>query len=211
MVKKWTHFNESEEPVRTSGSKNFSHHMAQEIIWYFSENSKVSKELERMFYEHPENDKADQFTAYETSYSEYKKWIRLLMNMVRTKSLSFKDDMIELYEKIREERKGLPEIYVIEDILLDFIENEDYSFSMECSNTKYLIKLYKEIESSSETTIQEFIKNISYISKSVLPKFRALHVKVKLEESKMVDMWYNDNSGPVEDFNTISFKIFIIK
>jgi hypothetical protein len=204
MIKCWNRFFES-------NTEKFTEEMAQEIIYYFSENSEVSKGLENLFFNHPENDQADHFVAYETGYDEYKQWINRLMGMVNTKSLTFKDDMIELYNKIREERKNFPLICEIEDELLQLIDR-GYEFNfIHCSNTEYYIRIYKQIDSSSEVATNEFIKNMSFLSNSVIRKFSKTGLSVKLRESTITDNTYSYGDNLGKDFNTITYKIIMQK
>ena len=119
MIKGWVRFNES--------SGNFTYEMAQEIIFYFSENSSPRKYIENMLWKHPEMGiDADSFVAYESGPEDYENMIKKLIGFTNTKSLTFKDDMINLYHKIREERSAFPEIFEIEDMFLDLIESSGF-------------------------------------------------------------------------------------
>ena len=146
MIKNWERFFES------SGA--FTEEMAQEIIYYFSEDSKPNKEIEKEFWEHPEmGPEADHFVAYESGYDDYKKMIKRLMGMVNTKSLTFRDDMIEIYNKIRSERSAFPPICDIEDYFLSLIEEDGFEFVVYTKDYNYIIKLYKD-----DCSLGEFIK-----------------------------------------------------
>ena len=101
MLKRWTRFNES--------SSNFTHEMAQEIIFYFSEESEPNNEFSKYLWEHPEMGiDGDNFVAYDSGPEDYEIMIKKLIGFANTKSLTFKDDMINLYHKIRKERSAFP-------------------------------------------------------------------------------------------------------
>ncbi len=137
MIKGWERFNES------SGA--FTEEMAQEIIYYFSEDSQPNKSIEKEFWDHPEMGReADNFVAYESGYDDYKQMIKKLMGMVNTKSLTFRDDMIEIYNKIRSEREGFPPICDIEDSFLSLIEEDLFDFVVYTKDYNYTINLNKE-------------------------------------------------------------------
>jgi len=155
MIKGWMRFNES--------SGNFTYEMAQEIIYYFSENSSPSKDIEKMLWEHPEMGRdADSFVAYESGPEDYEIMIRKLIGFTNTKSLTFKDDMINLYHKIREERSAFPEIFGIEDMFLDLIESNGFLFFVDTRNYSYTIRLYKE-----DCGLSEFIQYCQYLDKVI--------------------------------------------
>ena len=155
MIKGWMRFNES--------SGNFTYEMAQEIIYYFSENSSPSKHIEKLFWEHPEMEgDADSFVAYESGPEDYENMIKKLIGLVNTKSLTFKDDMIDLYHKIREERSAFPEIFVLEDMFLDLIESSGFDFLIDTRDYSYTIRLDKK-----DCSLSEFIQYCQYLDKSI--------------------------------------------
>jgi hypothetical protein len=155
MIKGWIRFNES--------SGNFTYEMAQEIIYYFSENSKPSKDIEKMLWEHPEmGTDADSFVAYESGPEDYEIMIKKLIGFTNTKSLTFKDDMIKLYHKIREERSAFPEIFELEDMFLDLIESSGFEFLVDTKIYSYTIRLNKE-----NCSLSEFIQYCQYLDKSI--------------------------------------------
>jgi hypothetical protein len=137
--------------------------MAQEIIFYFSEGSEPNKDLEKDLWEHPEmGDDADSFVAYEAGSEDYEIMIKKLIGFTNTKSLTFKDDMINLYHKIREERSAFPEICEIEDMFLDLIENSGFSFLIDTKEHSYKISLYKK-----DCTMSEFISYCQLLEKVI--------------------------------------------
>lgn len=143
MIKRWIKFNES--------SETFTEEMAQEIIYYFSEDSKPTKEIVFKFLENDIIQNEFNFSIYETSYEEMKVYVKDLISLVQNGPVGFKDEMIEIYNQIRQERKDFPEVYEIEDIYLDLIENEDFKFYLssgmeygEIKRPTYVIKLNKD-------------------------------------------------------------------
>jgi len=155
MIKGWIRFNES--------SGNFTYEMAQEIIFYFSESSVPSEDIEKMFWENPELEgSTDSFISYESGPKDYEDMIKKLIGLVNTKSLTLKNDMIKLYHKIREERSAFPEICDIEDIFLDLIEKSRFDFLVDTKEQYYKIKLYKE-----GCSISEFISYCQLLEKSI--------------------------------------------
>ena len=155
MIKGWTRFNES--------SGNFTYEMAQEIIYYFSENSVPSKDIEKMFWEHPELEgDSDDFVSYESGREDYENMIKKLIGLTNTKSLTFKDDMINLYHKIREQRSAFPEICEIEDMFLDLIENSGFNFLVDTKDYSYQIRLNKD-----NCSLSEFIKYCQYLDRLI--------------------------------------------
>jgi hypothetical protein len=155
MIKGWARFNES--------SSNFTYEMAQEIIFYFSESSEPNNEFSKYLWEHPEmGDDGDNFVAYDSGPEDYEIMIKKLIEFTNTKSLTFKDDMINLYHKIRKERSAFPEICEIEDIFLNLIENNGFSFLVDTKEHSYKIRLYKK-----DCSMSEFISYCQLLEKSI--------------------------------------------
>jgi hypothetical protein len=156
MINNWSKFNESK-------SEQFTEEMAQEILYYFSEDSKPDKEIYKMFWRDQEEIiDSEGFVMYETGYDEMNGYIKKLYDLVNTESLTFRDDMIEIYNKIREERSSFPLICKIEDIFLRIIENEDFSFFVHSTDKEYEITLSNML-SSNIKDIDRFI----YLTKEV--------------------------------------------
>ena len=132
-INNWSKFNESV-------SDTFTEEMAQEILYYISEDSKPSKHISDLFDQWREIIE-NNFIMYETSYEEMKEMIKKLYSLVQTEGLDFRDSMIEMYNKIREERKDFPEAYEIEDAFLDLIEGYNFNLMIYSSLSKYQIKL----------------------------------------------------------------------
>jgi len=179
MIRSWKLFNESvTEP--------FTEEMAQEILYYFSENSKPSKHIGDLF------DKwggiiESNFIMYETSYEEMKQMIKKLYGFAQTESLDFRDSMIEIYNKIREERKDFPEVYEIEDAFLNLIEGHGFSFMIYSDLSKYEIKLHSPWGENT-MKLEDFINYCNLIKNPIskLSKYRT-----KLVECNFFDMRYS--------------------
>jgi hypothetical protein len=129
-ITNWKKFNESV-------NEEFTEEMAQEIIYSFSEDSDLSGELDdlvRSFDASLKNENINgeaHFGMYETGYDEMKEMIKKLYGFVQTGSLSFKDDMINLYHEIRKVKAKFPEVYEIEDLFLTFIESNNFEFHLD--------------------------------------------------------------------------------
>ena len=132
MIKKWSNF------IIESNQEQLTEEMAQEIIFYFSENSRVDKELENIFYAIA----ADNYVMYETGYGEMKEYIKKLLD----KAKSHEQDniiLIDLYHKIREVMKDFPTVSEIEDVFLDLIEVDKLNFNYShVRDRECTIKLY---------------------------------------------------------------------
>ena len=182
-ISNWNKFNESV-------SDTFTEEMAQEIIYYFSEESKPSKHISGLFTQCEDQWGEIIDTMYETSYEEMKEMIKKLYSMVQNGSSDFRDSMIEIYTKIREERKDFPEAYQIEDAFLDLIESQDLSFMIYSDSTKYQIKLDSPWGGNS-VKLEDFINYCSFI-KNALNKLGKY--KSKLVESEFYDDIDDDRS-----------------
>jgi hypothetical protein len=180
-INNWNKFNESV-------SDTFSEEMAQEIIYYFSEESNPSKHISDLFTQCEEQwgDIID--TMYETSYEEMKEMIEKLYSLVQTGSLDFRNSMIEIYTKIREERKNFPEAYEIEDAFLDLIEGHNFTFMIYSSLSEYEINLNSPWGGNS-VKLEDFV-NYCNLIKNTINKLGKC--KSKLVKCEFIDD-INDN------------------
>lgn len=160
MIKNWIIFNEST-------NEKFTLEMAQEIIYYFSENYEPSKEMSDIFYNGHAGITDREFIFYETSYDEMNDYIKKLYNLVNTESLTLMDDMIKLYHKIREERKNFPEIFEIEDLFLDLIESDKFDFMVYSNRYNYKIRLSKT-DKNNTITLEEYIKYCTQLNNELI-------------------------------------------
>ena len=193
MIKGWKTFNES-----TVG--RFTEEMALEIVYYFSENSKPSKEISSIFFANPEV--GDLFTFYESGYDEYKDATQKLLSEVNRGSLEFRDSMFKVYELIRLERKAFPTVAEIEDIFLDAID-DGYGFIIYSSSYEYEIKLSKYDDS-----VENFIK----YTKSFSDRVKRLNVgglKSTLSKAERLNGFYNRPEGGKDTYELNHFEIVI--
>ena len=193
MIKGWKTFNES-----TGG--RFTEEMALEIVYYFSENSKPSKEISSIFFGNPEV--GDLFTFYESGYEEYKDVTQKLFSEVNRGSLEFRDSMFKVYELIRLERKAFPTVAEIEDIFLDAIDG-GYGFIIYSSSYEYEIRLSKYDDS-----VENFIK----YTKSFSDRVKRLNVgglKSTLSKAERLNGFYNRPEGGKDTYELNDFEIQI--
>jgi hypothetical protein len=176
-INNWNKFNESV-------SDTFTEEMAQEIIYYFSEESRPSKHIGDLVYKLGEIIESN-FIMYETSYQEMKQMIKKMYSLCQT-DVMFRDSMIEIYNEIRKERKDFPEAYEIEDAFLDLIEGHGFSFMIYSGLSKYEIKLHSPWGDNS-MKLEDFINYCNLMKNPIskLSKYRT-----KLVECNFFDMSY---------------------
>jgi len=177
-ISNWNKFNESV-------SDTFTEEMAQEIIYYFSEESIPSKHIGDLFDKWGEIIESN-FIMYETSYQEVKKMIKKMYSLCQT-DVMFRDSMIEIYNEIRKERKDFPEAYEIEDAFLDLIEGHNFTFMIYSSLSEYEIKLHSPWGDNS-MKLEDFINYCNLMKNPIskLSKYRT-----KLVECNFFDMRYS--------------------
>ena len=193
MIKGWQKFNES-----TSGS--FTEEMSMEIVYYFSEDSKPSKEISSIFFGNPEVNNL--FNFYESGYEEYKDATQKLYGEVNRGSLDFRDSMFKVYELIRLERKTFPTVAEIEDIFLDAID-DGYGFIIYSSSYEYKIRLEKY-----DDNVENFIK----YTKSFNERSKRLNVggiKSTLSKAERLNGFYNSPEGGKDTYELNQFEILI--
>ena len=191
MIKGWKLFNES-----TGG--RFTEEMAQEIVYYFSEDSKPSKEISSIFFGNPEVDNL--FSFYESGYEEYKAATQKLYGEVNRGSLEFGDSMFKVYELIRLERKTFPTVAEIEDIFLDAID-DGYGFIIYSSQYQYEIRLQKYDDS-----VENFIKYTKSFSDRV-KRLNTGGLKSTLSKAERLNGFYNKPEGGKDTYEVNMFKI----
>jgi hypothetical protein len=179
-ISNWNKFNESV-------SDTFTEEMAQEIIYYFSEESRPSKHISDLFTQCKDQWGEIIDTMYETSYEEMKEMIEKLYSLIQTGSLDFRDSMIEIYTKIREERKDFPEVYEIEDAFLDLIEGHGFTFMIYSDLKKYEIKLHSPWGGNS-TKMEDFINYCNLVKN---PISKLSKYSTKLVECEFINRRYS--------------------
>ena len=191
MIKGWRIFNES-------ASGNFTEEMAQEIVYYFSEDSKPSKEISSIFFNNPEVNNL--FDFYESGYEEYKDATQKLYGEVNRGSLDFRDSMFKVYELIRLERKTFPTVAEIEDIFLDAID-DGYGFIIYSSQYQYEIRIEKYDDS-----VENFIKYTKSFSDRV-KRLNSGGLKSTLSKAERLNGFYNKPEGGKDTYELNDFKI----
>jgi hypothetical protein len=178
MIRRWKSFNEST-------TQPFTWEMAQEILYYFSENSKPSKHIGDLFDKWGEIIE-NNFIMYETSYQEMKKMIEKMYRLCQEDE-KFKDSMIEIYNEIRKERKDFPTASEIENVFSSLIEFHDFNFMIYSGLSKYEIKLNGS-PGKNTMKLEDFINYCNLIQDPInkLNKY-----KTKLVECNFFDMRYS--------------------
>ena len=149
MIKTWYKFNESQ-------SEKLTKEMAQEIIYYVSEDSSPNKEIADDLYQFLNDD----FVMYETGYEDIKEMIKKLLSMCQNNP-ELTEKMVQIYHRIREEREIFPHAYEIEEMLSDFMDLEDFDFMIYSNTNQYEIKLTK----GSNVDLPQFIKYCEDVNK----------------------------------------------
>jgi hypothetical protein len=181
MINNWKRFNEN-------ASGNFTEDMAMEIVYYISEDSKPNKEIEKLIFSNPEVEGL--FRFYESGHSEYVAAIRKLLEKVNKGSLEFKDNMINVYNMIREERKDFPPIIEIENVLISLVDS-GYGFRVGARSGEYNIKLEKK-----KTTMKEFTETCLYLD-DIIDDLQTPQCDSTIEKAERFDGFLNDGSGKV--------------
>lgn len=196
-ISNWRKFNESV-------GENFTEEMAQEIIYCFSEGSQISgrldellKDFDSALKEEGINSQQD-FGMYETGYDEMKGMVKKLYGFVQTGSLTFKDDMINLYHEIRKEKEKFPEVYEIEDLFLTFIESNNFKFHLDymkpfSSNSMvYQIRLRSQYD--KKYTMKDFYNFCDTVDNAV-KNFSHPGSKMFTQQCKYYYHEYNDTAS----------------
>ena len=192
MISNWQKFNEN-----VSG--RFTEDMAMEIVYYISEDSTPNKEIEKLIFANPEME--GMFFFYESGHSEYDAAIKKLFAAVNKGSLEFRDNMINVYNMIREERKDFPPIIEIENALINLVDG-GYGFLVSSTNGEYNIRLEKK-----QTTMKEFTETCLYLD-DIIDDLQTPQCDSTIEKIDKFDGFLNDGSGKV---GFTEFKITIRK
>ena len=171
-IKNWNKFGKLNESTET-----FTEEMAQEILYFFGEDSIVSYELKNYFNVIYKKYNLEDIVFYETGYDEMKEFTQYLFNKSK-ENQNLKQELIELYNKIREKMNMFPEVYQIEDVYLSIIEDLNYNFylNVDCTEMEMVIKLTKWKESE----LSEFIETCKIIEGS-LKRLKSDKYTTKLE------------------------------
>lgn len=195
MIRNWQKFNEN-----VSG--RFTEAMSMEIVFYFSEDSRPSKEIQDLFYGYLENEGITRiWDFYEAGGKEYQQAMTKLFGLAQKGSLEFRDNMIEIYNKIREERKDFPPIIEIENVLITLVDS-GWDFRASSKSGEYTIRLEKK-----ETTMKEFTEACLYLD-DIIDDLQTPQCDSTVEKAERFDGFLNDGSGKV---GYTEFKITIRK
>lgn len=132
MIKSWNIFNESV-------SIELTKEQAQEVIYYFSEDSSPSNSIAANFY----SLFGDHFIYYEAGYEDMKQFVKDLLSKCKGNEL-ITNRVIDIYNRIRKEREIFPEAFEIEEIFADFMDLEDFTFMIYSTDSEYRIRLSKD-------------------------------------------------------------------
>ncbi len=193
MIKGWKKFNENK-------TGTFDLDMAQEIVYYFSEDSHPSKTIESVFLANPEV--SGLFQWYESGHEEYQAAYQKLYGMVNTGSLDFRDSMIQVYNMIREERSSFPLISEIEDSFL-FMVDAGYSFLVDTNDYDYKIRMYKY-----DDTIENFIRYTQAVD-AKSKRFNSGSVKSTLSKVERLNGFYNKLENGKDRYELNEFEVVL--
>jgi predicted RecB family nuclease len=170
MIKNWSKFNES-------SSEAFTEEMSQEILYFFGEDSKVSKEIGDIFNRIYKTYNLNHIVFYETGYDEMKEFTKYLFDRSK-ENPELTQNLIDLYHKIRQKISIFPEVYQIEDMYLSIIEDLNYDFylDIDCARNEMAIKLKKWEESE----LSQFIETCKIVEGS-LKRLKSDKYTTKLE------------------------------
>lgn len=190
MIKSWNSFNESV-------SNELTKEQAQEIIYYFSEDSSPDKGITEEFY----NLFGDHFTYYETGYEDMKQFVKDLLSRCKGNQ-DLTDKMIQMYHKIRKEREIFPEMFEIEEIFADFMDLEDFTFMIYSTDSEYRIRLSKD----DVKNLDSFIKYCQDV-RSYLVRLQSPDYSTKLTKCEFL----TDYNIVQKEFGFVFFEIRLKK
>jgi hypothetical protein len=181
MVKDWKKFNES--------SETFTIEMAQEIIYYFGEDSIQSDDLKTIMSSlYNEYSFLEHIVMFEVGYDEINGYI----DFIYKKAMEFPDfkaNLINIYSLIRKEMGSFPEIYEIEDIYLNLIESDKFIFYVDVNAKDQILKI-KLSKSSKEDNLNVFIKYCKLIQSSI-DRLQGTKYRTKLDSCEYHPGYYN--------------------
>ena len=135
MLKSWIKFNESKQKITKE--------MIQEVMYYISSpthlnsNTEIKKIITSTYLKYDENFLEN---FYEISYAELNKIIDK-WTKIANEEKEIANSTIKIYDKIREVNYKFPEIYLIEDEYLEFID-KGLSFDIDIyDGDKYIIRI----------------------------------------------------------------------
>jgi len=174
MIKNWSKFNESV-------AEDFTEEMAQEILYFFGEDSKVSKDEDFNFNEIYKKYNLDHIVFYETGYDEMKEFTQYLFNKSK-EDQNLKQELILLYNKIREKMNIFPEVHQVEDIFLSIIEDLNYDFYLDVNSIRKEIEI--RLTRWKESELNEFIETCKVVE-GTLKRLESTKYKTKLHSCEL--------------------------
>lgn len=189
-ISNWSKFNEN-----SNVSGELSHQMAQEIIYYFTEDSMPNKGLSNVFYD----TFGETFVYYETGYEDLKQYVNDLIFKCRGDE-DLNDKMIEMYHAIRKEREIFPEIYEIEENYFDLIDEENFDFMVHSSAKEYKIILGKD----KKTLLEDFIRYCQILN-TRMRLLQSSDYETILAKSNLTNGFRHDNS----EYGFVHFEILL--
>lgn len=205
MLKKWEKFNESELAnefanrfakggTESTNLVDFTEDMAQEIIYYFSEDSNPSSDIEMSFYDLLGDD-SDDFSQHDFEYNDYLKLIKKLMQLSNSRGSDFLKSLIVIYNRIRSARSNFPKICDIEDIFLELVD-DGFGFKVFTTTFNYYIKLHK-----SNVGIDDYIKFCKIVND------RCERISFTKSRTKMISSEFNEYGSSKWVSFTINMKL----
>ena len=175
MIKNWSKFNES-------ASEEFTEEMAQEILYFFGEDSSAPNELGITFNNIHKEFNLNHIVFYETGYDEMKEFIKYLYDRAK-ESKELSEKLIKLYEQIREV-SVFPRVCEIEDIYLNIIENLNFDFHLTFLSTEKEIDI--KLVKWSRSNLTDFIEFCKMVE-STLIRLKSDKYTSKLESCQFHD------------------------
>lgn len=171
-IKNWNKFGKLNESAET-----FTYEMAQEIVYYYnsdSDENTIKKTLDSIL--EPE------ISQVRASSYAYKKRATDFLKSFFDRNSDKESIGIDLYNQVRKEREGFPEIYEIEDLLLDILEAENFFVNFHLTDVRYSISLHKGYENIRVVDMSEYIKYCEVIDNFVK---RLSNFRIKIRNTEM--------------------------
>lgn len=174
-IKNWNKFGKLNESVET-----FTYEMAQEIVYYYNSDSYESTAL-ALIRSTLGTILGAGISQVRVSTYEYKKKATDFLKSFFDQNPDKKQIGIDLYNQVRQQREGFPEIYEIEDLLLYILEAENFFVNFYLTDIRYSISLGKEYENKRTIDMSEYIKYCEIIDNFV-KKLSNFRIKIKTAE-----------------------------
>ena len=169
-IKNWNKFGKLNESVET-----FTYEMAQEIVYYLTSQT-GKKEIENLLVSTLGQERA-QIRLYN------KKDATNFLKSFSDRNTDKRQNLIDIYHQVREDRKEFPEIYQIEDACLDLIEGDFFHIDFDLTGVRYIISLGKEYKNIRHVEMSEYIRYCEHINNRLisLSEYRVKILNASLE------------------------------